>query len=1134
MSTPASTMDATRRTQPVQVRDHLVDVLARDLVGAEPNEVLSVAPSRWYLTGFLVPHEAPVEIREDPEPDEGLASGGDSDADDGAPPEVASARKAFFPSSMGLSVLVPATTVALDIRATWGEYVREDGSILPPSPLAPGAAPESQKAPRPQERWRRSPREAGQTFAIPPTGKATYPLAEGINVVISVRRVPEGTGVEKGARAVAAFLVNDREWTEGTLKDQVFLFQARLEIRTGEHFLPRPNVRGQGGNDPDEQIAELQYRDVFEYAVGHGVAAEAEVVEKHPCTHVQTTWLPTAEVEKVEPGKVTGITLGMEALAEATSPAEVRTLLGELPAAYALWIEAQAKTVVAPHQREVLAGLLDAARTVQRRMVDGLAALDDADVFLAFGLANRAMARAARARDTEKKHGTPTWRPFQIAFLLLNLRAMHEPTHHDRAVIDLLFFPTGGGKTEAYLGLAAYTLIMRRLRSAGGDGIAGAGVSVVMRYTLRLLTLDQLGRAAAVVCALELEREERARKGDTRLGAWPFEIGLWVGKGATPNRMGAEKNFDPSTARMKVNAYQQASDRNPAPVPIEKCPWCDTKFTPSSFRLTPTPAHPQNLEVWCSNRDCAFSRDRGLPMLTVDEPIYRRLPCFLIATVDKFAQLPWVGQSGALFGRVSRHDKLGFYGPCDPGIGRPLQGGQLAPPDLIIQDELHLISGPLGTMVGLYETAIDVLCERTAGGKTFGPKIIASTATVRRAEAQIKALFGRSAITIFPPPGPDRRDSFFARTVPVTERHARKYLGVAAPGRSVKVALLRVYLALLAAGKKAHDESGVAADPYTTLVGYFNSLRELGGSRRIVEDEVTSRVRGYDARKRVKQTTGDFAARSLGEPVELTSREPTHRVAKAKDRLACTMDRSEHVDVALATNMISVGLDIQRLGLMVVFGQPKTTAEYIQATSRVGRDDGRPGLVVTLLNCHKPRDRSHFERFNAYHASFYRAVEATSVTPFSPRAIDRGIAAVTVALARLSIAELTPPRGAEEIGKAALHDQVSSLPRRLGARAEQAHVDASEAPEIGMRVEKRVKGLLDSWKRTVEKNHAVSAGLQYQREEPTHPKLLRDPLEPAPADPDLRKFKAQRSLRDVEPSVDVYLRKPGGRRQEES
>ncbi len=1144
-----STMERTSPVAAVHVRDHLVDVLRRDLVGAaEPHEVLSAAPSRWYLTGFLVPREAPIEVRQDSDPDESLASGGDDDGDDAAPPEIASARKAFFPSSIGVSVLVPETTNALSVRATWGEYVRE-GSMRPPPA---DETDTTQTKARPEEHWKRAPKQAGKTYEIPATGKKEYELAEGVRLVFTVRRVPEGSGVkEKGARAVSIFLVNDKELVQGTPKDQFFLFQAALEVHTEERFLPRPNIRGQDGDDTDEQIAELQYRDVFEYVVGHGIAAEADVVEGRACTRVRTTWLPTAEVEKVVPGKVDGVTIEMEALADAESAADVRRMLERLPAAYESWIDQQAQTKVETHQQDVLVDLLNAARNVQRRIVDGLAALDDADIFLAFRLANKAMARQSRARDTKKQYGAPTWRPFQLAFLLINLRAMHEPLHHDRKVIDLLFFPTGGGKTEAYLGLAAYTLVMRRLRNGG---ISGAGVSVIMRYTLRLLTLDQLGRAAALVCALELERQEWIKKGDKRLGTWPFEIGLWVGKGATPNRMGDDKNFDPSTARMKVNAFQENSDKNPAPIPIETCPWCSKKFVPNSFRLAPNRSKPSNLEVWCANRDCVFARETALPILAVDEPIYQRLPCFLIATVDKFAQLPWVGRSGALFGRVDRHDKAGFYGPCDPGVGSPIEGGRLSPPDLVIQDELHLISGPLGTMVGLYETAIDVLCERTENGKTFGPKIIASTATVRRAEAQIKALFGRSTITIFPPPGPDRRDSFFAQTVcpsppgPLSTgallhnageegekeyANARRYVGVAAPGRSFKVALLRVYLSMLAAGKKAYDEFGTAADPYTTLVGYFNSLRELGGSRRIVEDEVTSRIRGYDTRLRVGQTTGDFAKRSLGEVVELTSREATHMVARAKDRLACTMDKAEHVDVALATNMISVGLDISRLGLMVVLGQPKTTAEYIQATSRVGRDEERPGLVITLLNCHKPRDRSHYERFNAYHGSFYRAVEATSVTPFSPRAIDRGIAAVTVAMARLSITELTPPRGAEEIGNSALRDRVAAIPKQLGARAARAHMDDHEAPEIGQKVESRVQGLLDSWKRTVEKNHAVNTTLQYQREEPAHPQLLRDPLEPVSDDPDLRKFKAQRSLRDVEPSVDVFLRKPGARREEE-
>lgn len=302
------------------------------------------------------------------------------------------------------------------------------------------------------------------------------------------------------------------------------------------------------------------------------------------------------------------------------------------------------------------------------------------------------------------------------------------------------------------------------------------------------------------------------------------------------------------------------------------------------------------------------------------------------------------------------------------------------------------------------------------------PKVIASTATVRRADRQIRALFNRRFVEVFPPPMPDRRDSFFAVVHPVERSHPRLYLGIAAQGRSPKVIFLRAALAILVAAQKAYLEAGGRknrdnpADPYMTLLGYFNSLRVLGGGRRIIEDEVKSKVEGYGERRRLGRAGGDFAGRTIVyEVVELTSRVDTAKVAEAKRRLALPFAEDDRVDVAIATNMISVGLDITRLGLMVVNGQPKTCAEYIQATSRVGREADRPGLVVTLLNIHRPRDRSHYERFAAFHASFYRSVEATSVTPFSPRALDRGLAGTLVALARLGHAPITPPMGATEV-----------------------------------------------------------------------------------------------------------------------
>ena len=463
----------------------------------------------------------------------------------------------------------------------------------------------------------------------------------------------------------------------------------------------------------------------------------------------------------------------------------------------------------------------------------------------AFRIANRAMAASARRRQAVEEGvdpvrvPAPKWRPFQLAYILMNLRGIAEPTHVERDVVDLLFFPTGGGKTEAYLGLAAFALVLRRLRDPTP---AHRGLSVLMRYTLRLLTLDQLGRAAALICALELEREQDP----DQLGEWPFEIALWVGRAATPNYMGRKGDRSDKTARAKTLRFASDTSRDP-PLPLRQCPWCGTPFKKHSFRLYPNVDTPTDLHVYCADRHCDFNSHRRLPIVAVDEPIYRRLPALMIATADKFAALPWSGETAR------------FFRGGDPNDPRP--------PDLIIQDELHLISGPLGTMAGLYETAIDHLCKRRMGNKEVRPKIIASTATVRLASKQIRALFDRSTVQVFPAPGIDRRGSFFARQVPEHESNARLYLGIAAQGRGPKVIFLRSMTALAAAAQAAWDVAEAAgtnpnpADPYMTAVAYFNALRELGSARRIVEDEISSRLLIYADRKSLNQAEGLFANR---------------------------------------------------------------------------------------------------------------------------------------------------------------------------------------------------------------------------------------------------------------------------------
>ncbi|WP_420618556.1 DISARM system helicase DrmA [Candidatus Poriferisocius sp.] len=840
---------------------------------------------------------------------------------------------------------------------------------------------------------------------------------------------------------------------------------------------------------------------------------------------------PSATVAKTETSPVPEAVLSMDALGQLEDDTAAREALNPLTAHYRSWISGQQaglELLSGPHLATA-EELLRRAGIAADRIDSGIEALaDDPDALDAFRVANRAVASALRQRsDAEVPDEGPSWRAFQLAFILLNIPGLVDPEGSQREIVDLLFFPTGGGKTEAYLGLAAFAIVLRRLRSPDEERLQGAGVVVIMRYTLRLLTLDQLTRASGLVCALELERCSDPDK----YGTWPFEIGLWVGRAATPNMMGSKGDGRQDTARSKTRAFK-SNPNNALPVPLESCPWCGHSFEPASFVLWPDDDRPSELRITCANFECDFSGDRPLPILAVDEPIYRRLPAFVIATVDKFASLPFTAQTGALLGGAGRHDAHGFYGPAEPGSGQ-LLGQPLAGPDLVIQDELHLISGPLGTMVGLYETAIEALIAQPEDGseRRIRPKIVASTATVRQAQEQIQALFARPTTQVFPPPGPDRRDSFFAKVVDPEEVPGRLYLGVAAPGRNPKVLMRRVLLALMGAAERAYRDHGGhqnhdnPADPYMTVLGYFNSLRELGGARRILEEEVRTTVKALGDRRRIGEARGLFRDRNtFSDVVELTSRVSTAKVAQARHRLNSGAHESDRVDSALATNMISVGLDIPRLGLMVVLGQPKTHAEYIQATSRVGRSNERPGLVVTLLNVHKPRDRSHYERFRNYHETFYRSVEVSSVTPFSARALDRGLAGALVGLARHSEHSLTPQNGPESL-EAVRTDIEQALVGFFAERVnQQPFANDGERSVRLQSVRSRIVDLLDSWIAVVDDYKGANTAVKYQQYEPTVGKpLLREMLEEEFESPHHRKFRANRSLRDVEPEINIYI-----------
>ena len=1155
-----------------EVRQRLVDALILDLIGpiADPSragERLEQGPSRWYLTGFLVPNERasvdlPKEDDDEDEEEDNDLFGPDDDPLDQPTAEsvlvddsdkdaaVVTSKRNFLPSSMGLSVLVRAGTSELKVTVRWGDYHPEFAPEKPAPEPAEGSftlasakpGPKPKKHPR-IDAWARQQREKSLTLDL--RGAFTHglrrqgvPGSDGLSLEWLARPAPrealDAALVPDGALSVNVYLVNHRKAIHGALKDQAMAFQAELMIHCERGFVPRPSLSGLDSEDDGDREADLQYRDVCEFAVGHNASANAEVDDDCTCKLVRTAWVPHALVERVEPGKLEGITLGMETLASLTTHDQTRSALSGLADLYEAWIAEQPRTLQLLHyQRRVETSetLLNLAKVAADRIRQGIEELQDPKALRAFTLANAAMARQARRRVALPKGQLPEnveepkWYPFQLAFLLLNLRGIIHPEHADRQTVDLLFFPTGGGKTEAYLGLAAFTLLHRRFREGVGGTIPRyAGVTVLMRYTLRLLTLDQLSRAAALVCALELMRREDPKE----LGTWPFEIGLWVGSGATPNYMG--KPGDPHGIVYKVLAFKQGKETRP-PVPLEKCPWCGSKLVADCFSLHPGQDKAEELRISCVGDGCDFTGDHPLPIHMVDEPIYNRLPGFLIATVDKFAAMPWRGEVAKLFGRVKSFGRgIGFFGDCDDRQGADLDPPYLPPPELVIQDELHLISGPLGTVTGLYETAIDHLCQDRQGR---GPKIVSSTATVRRAQEQIRALFGRTSVQIFPPPGPNRRDSFFAQTV-TTRESARLYLGIAAQGRSAKRVLLKTYLALMSAAEKLYEDNGgkrVAdnpADPYMTMLGYFNSLRELGGTRRLIEDELTSRLHQYGKRKRLDEVESPFTDRpDLSETLELTSRYSTSKVSEAKDALNRPFREAGSVDIALATNMISVGLDIPRLGLMAVFAQPKMTSEYIQATSRVGRQAAKPGLIVTIFNINRPRDRSHYERFRFFHDTFYRNVEATSVTPFSPRALDRALFAVAVALARLGHDFMIRDGDA---GKILQHSQhLDDVARTVAERARVLDVEGSrEGPIEQTAVYAKVRSLLDDWFTYAEELHQERVDLNYTADgRPPTRKLLHEMLDPKLVNlsPVRRQFKAPRSMRDVEPTVAILPRR---------
>jgi len=572
--------------------------------------------------------------------------------------------------------------------------------------------------------------------------------------------------------------------------------------------------------------------------------------------------------------------------------------------------------------------------------------------------------------------GDAKWRPFQIAFLLMDINSVVDDNSTERSIVDLIWFPTGGGKTEAYLGLTTFTIFYRKLMHQTESG----GTTVIMRYTLRLLAAQQFTRAATLICACEFIRQDcevkRHKYPAYPLGREPITIGLWIGGSHIPNRNDDAKFHLDKLFGVRDHFYVRNEKDRHNKFQVLKCPWCGTKLVKDDKdkKLVGKWGYAmsgKHFYMFCPQEDCDFTN--RLPIQIIDEELYDNPPTLLFGTVDKFAMMPWDGRIGSFFG----------------------VGSDNRAPELIIQDELHLISGALGTMVGLYETAVDAIC----GQKGTAPKIIASTATIRRAKEQCSVLYNRDVVQ-FPAPGLDASDSFFAREAEISYEDGifgRKYVGIMPSGKTKAMTEIRAMAALL---QKMYtmDLSDEVKDKLWTLTVYFNSLKDLGKASTLVDDDVKDFI--------IRTANRMFTSRRLivGSD-ELTSRVTTTELNETLDKLEKLEyskknmeDRRYVSNVLLATNMISVGIDVARLNVMLIVGQPKLTNEYIQASSRIGRSF--PGVAFVQYDATKSRDRSHYERFKAYHDSFYRFVEPTGATPFSKPARERALHAVLTAILR--------------------------------------------------------------------------------------------------------------------------------------
>lgn len=1037
-----------------EARALVKEVIEADLVGpVEQNEVLRESPLSYYVAGKLYP-----QGMDDTSMDEDGGSEVDDLEDSYETPLTMSSQRRQ--SSLGMTFAVRPDTESLRIAVEYATYDPLDEDEARDLGYSEKFL-DNDSASRVVTYLQRRPFSDEVVWSLR-QGSARVPV--GVGAHLDVRMQPVA-GVD--VVLITVTLINVSSSASRALENATrALFQCgiRVALNGGGEFLPADMGKP---SSADSEVAELEmlYRHARVFALGHGSAVDWDHEGDSP-SWVKTVALPFFEVRQMRPRELPALEcLSMKHLAHA-SVDRLSHDLGSLVDSYEAWIGEQAVAAesLSDDFQAIAVKNIERCRRCAARMREGISTLASENLPLhAFRLANEAMLlqrlRSQRSKGNDLTEDDIHWYPFQLGFLLMEIAPIAHPSDPERDIADLLWFPTGGGKTEAYLGVAAYTMFLRRLKNPD-DG----GVAVIMRYTLRLLTMQQFERATALIAACEILRKEHGLGGDK------FSIGMYVGQSLTPNTLKEAGELLSYAQSGKV-----ISEGNPDPLQVRRCPWCGRPLSPGDYEVVESEAR---MYSRCPDEKCEFHHGDGIPAHVVDEDIYAHPPTFIVATVDKFAQVPLKEDAASLL-----------------GVGK-----NYSPPELIIQDELHLISGPLGTMVGLYETAICRLCTKDG----IRPKIITSTATARSSRDQQLSLYGADSFQ-FPPQGLDLRDSFFAIEANPSEKPSRLYMGVMGPDAAITGVSVRASAALLFATRylETCDFSEDVVDSFWTIVEYFNTLRELGGSLTSLLDSVQAQFSflvstKFKDRYPLREPTGKF-----DHILELTSRRSSADITSAFSDLEIKHakdDNGDSVDFVLATNMLSVGVDIGRLGTMIVYGQPKMNSEYVQATSRVGRST--PGLVITLLDPKRSRDRSHYEQFISFHQALYKIVESSTLTPFSDRARDRGLHTLFVTLIRYTVPGLQANDGAADFR--ADMDGVDSVKNFITD-----YVQRIDPSEVGA-VRRELEYIAEEWEKK-----AVTGLCYYNSGNPTK-SLFKNDL-------DDDRFRAMHSMRSVEPSAGLFL-----------